>query len=75
MRHNNNMSTLPETLTDRLPEVRVSRAMRQELDQVVKSGQLSGRVSDHVRMAIRLYLQGIDRSQSSDGIFYQLGNK
>lgn len=73
MQHNT--ATLQETLTERLPEVRVSRAMRQELNKVVASGQLSNRVSDHVRMAIRLYLQGIDRSQSTDGIFYQLGNK
>ena len=73
MQHNT--ATLQETLTERLPEVRVSRAMRQELERVAKSGNLSNRISDHMRMALTLYLQGIDRSQSNDGIFYTAGNK
>lgn len=73
MQHNT--TTLQSTLSERLPEVRVSPEMKRELERVVAHGQLSNRISDHVRMALRLYLQGIDRSQSNDGIFYQLGNK
>ena len=66
---------LTEVLTERLPEIRISPAMRRELNQMVASGGVSPRISDHVRMALKLYLQGINRSQSNDGIFYTAGNK
>lgn len=58
-----NTQTAKEGLTESLPETRVTPTMRKKLQQIANQS-ISNRMSDHVRLAVQLYIERHERSSS-----------
>lgn len=64
-------NTMPELMTETLPEVRVTPSMKRSLQGVANSGGISNRLSDHIRLAVKMYLEMHDRINSDGGTLYK----
>lgn len=56
LNHQLKNDTMPELLTDTLPEVRVTPTMKAELQKIADSA-ISNRLSDHIRLAVKFYIE------------------